>query len=132
MFLQTVLYCWVSQVFHEASFQIINISIQSAVKTGLHIYNDTSYSRSGVNQMWILTNSYDLFEYIKSRSISSCNSIKTFNFSTLYTTIPRLKIKKNRLKQLVQLWNWQHICYVLWTHFSTESRHSYRYKILHV
>jgi hypothetical protein len=34
--------------------------ILSAVKTGLYNYCDTSYSRGGVNQMWILKNSKDL------------------------------------------------------------------------
>ena len=33
-----------------------NISIPSAVKLRLHCYCDTSYSRGGVNQMWILIN----------------------------------------------------------------------------
>ena len=41
-----------------------------------------------MNQMWILKNSKVLLEYIQSRPLSSCNSIKTFDFSTLYTTIP--------------------------------------------
>jgi hypothetical protein len=41
----------------------------------------------------ILKNSKDLLEYIQSRSLSSCNSIKTFDFSTLYTTIPHSKLK---------------------------------------
>ena len=62
--------------------------ILSSVKTGLQSYCDTSYSRDGVIQMWIQKNSKDLLEYIQSRSLSSCNSIKTFDFSTLYTTIP--------------------------------------------
>ena len=52
--------------------------------------------------MWILKNSKDLLEYIQSRSLSSCNSIKTFDFSTLYTTIPHSKLK-DKLKELVQL-----------------------------
>jgi hypothetical protein len=52
--------------------------------------------------MWILKNSKDLLEYIQSRSLSSCNSIKTFDFSTLYTTIPLSKLK-DRLRELVQL-----------------------------
>jgi hypothetical protein len=54
--------------------------ILSAVKTGLQSYCDSSYSRGGVNQMWILKNSKDQLEYILSRSLSSCNSIKTFDF----------------------------------------------------
>ena len=46
--------------------------ILSAVKTGLKSYWDTSYSRGGVNQMWILQTLNDLLEYIQSRSLSSC------------------------------------------------------------
>ena len=52
--------------------------------------------------MWILKNSKDLLEYIQSRSLSSCNSIKTFDFSTFYTTIPHFKLK-DKLRELVQL-----------------------------
>jgi hypothetical protein len=36
------------------------------VKTRLQSYYDTSYSRGGVNQMWILKNSKDLLEYKQS------------------------------------------------------------------
>jgi hypothetical protein len=136
-------------------------------------YCDTSYSRGGVNQMWILKNSKDLLEYIQSRCFSSCNIIKTFDLSTLYTTIPHSKLK-DKLRVLVQLrfikkndqrrykylvlgrdrsyfvkkklwfcqkvlWNWyhqhdqafywQHICYLWWTCFSTDSRHTYWCKL---
>ena len=52
--------------------------------------------------MWILKNSKDLLEYIQSMSLSSCNSIKTFDFSTLYTTIPHSKLK-DKLRELIQL-----------------------------
>ena len=51
--------------------------------------------------MWILKNSKDLLEYIQSMSLS-CNSINTFNFSTLYTTIPHSKLE-DRLRELFQL-----------------------------
>ena len=74
--------------------------ILSAVKTGLQSYCDTSYSRGGVNQ--IMKNSKDMLEYIQYRSLSSCNSIKPFDFSTLYTTIPHSKLK-DKLRELVQL-----------------------------
>ena len=87
-------------MLHENPFQLLTC-ILSAVKTGLPSYCDTSYSRGGVNQMWILKNSKDLLEYIQSRSLS-CNSIKTFDFSTLYTTVPLSKLK-DRLRELVQL-----------------------------
>jgi hypothetical protein len=80
----------------------LSTCILSAVKTGLQNYCDTSYSRGGVNQMWILKNSNDLLEYIQSRSLSSCNSINTFDLSTLYTTISHSKLK-DKLRELVQL-----------------------------
>jgi hypothetical protein len=79
------------------------ICILSVFKTGLQSYCDTSYSRSGVNQMWILKNSKDMLEYIQSRSLSSCNIIKTFHFSTLYTTIPHSMLN-DRLRKLIQLY----------------------------
>ena len=60
-----------------------------------------SYLRGGVNQMWILKNSKHLLEYIQSKSLSFCNSIKTFDFSTLYTTIPHSKL--DILRELVQV-----------------------------
>ena len=76
--------------------------ILSAVKTDLQIYFDTGYSRGVVNQMWILKNSKDLLEYIQYRSLSSCNSINTFDCTTHYTIIPHSKLK-DKLRELVQL-----------------------------
>ena len=149
--------------------------ILSVVQTGLQSYCDNSYSRGGVNQMWILKNYKGLLEYIQSSSLSSCNSIKTFDFSTSYTTIPHSKLK-DKLRELVQLcfikknvqrrykylvqvrdrsyfvkknhsdstkkfsetdiinmlefvFYWQHICYLWWTCFSTDSRHINGYKL---
>jgi hypothetical protein len=67
--------------------------IISVVKTLLQSYCDTSYSRGGVNQMWILKNSKDMLEYIQCRSLSSYYIIKIFDLSTLYTTIPHSKLK---------------------------------------
>jgi hypothetical protein len=55
-----------------------------------------------VNQMGILTNSKDLLEHMQYRSLSSWTSIKTFAFSTLYTTIPHSKLT-DRLREFVQL-----------------------------
>jgi hypothetical protein len=48
---------------------------------------ETVYSRSGINHMWILKNSKDLLDSLKSRSSSQVSSIKTFDFSTLLTVI---------------------------------------------
>jgi hypothetical protein len=50
--------------------------------------------------MWILKNSKDLLDKLKSRSCSQVFSIKTFDFSTLYTTLPHDKLK-TRLKETI-------------------------------
>jgi hypothetical protein len=126
--------------------------------------------------MWILKNSKDLLEYIQSRFLTSCNSIKIVDFSTIYITFPHSKLKY-RLRELVgptvfhkkkndqrrykyrvlgldrsnfvnnkttlilpksslklissscSRFLWQHICFVWWTCFSTDSRHTYGYKL---
>ena len=53
-------------------------------------------------RLWYTLLINPMLEYKQSVSISSCNSIKTFDFSTLYITISHSKLK-NRLKELVQL-----------------------------
>ena len=75
-------------------------SVLSTIKKGLQAYCDVVYSRSGINQMWILKNSKELLDNLKSRSLSKITSIKTFDFSTLYTTIPHDKLKQ-RLKDII-------------------------------
>jgi hypothetical protein len=66
--------------FHETTFQIIISGQNRALELLLH----TNYYMDGMNQMWILKNSTDPLEYIQSRSISSCNIIKTIEqFPTL-------------------------------------------------
>ena len=62
------------------------------IKQGLQEYCKTAYSRSGVNQMWILKNSKELLKHLKSPNFNHITSIKSFNFSTLYTTIHHDKL----------------------------------------
>ena len=50
--------------------------------------------------MWILKNSKDLLDNLKSRYFSQVSSIKTFDFSTLYTTLLHDKLK-TRLKETI-------------------------------
>ncbi|RLT71665.1 hypothetical protein, partial [Parabacteroides distasonis] len=68
------------------------------IKSGLQKYCSTVYSRSGINQMWILKNSKELLEHLKSTHFSRVHSIKAFDFSTLYTTIPHSKLKERLAK----------------------------------
>ena len=50
--------------------------------------------------MWILKNSKELLENLKSHDFSKIDSIKTYDFSTLYTTIPHNKLK-SQLFQII-------------------------------
>jgi hypothetical protein len=53
--------------------------------------------------MWNLKNSKDILDNLKSRSFSQVSSIKTFDFSTLYTTLPHDKLKTRLKKQFIKL-----------------------------
>ena len=76
-------------------------SVLTTVKDGLKKYCDIIYSRSGINQMWILKNSKELLEILQSNSLTSIHSIRTYDFSTLYTNIPHSKLKA-RLSDLIR------------------------------
>ena len=72
---------------------ILLAKLLTHIKQGLQKYCETAYSRSGINQMWILKNSKELLEHLKSPTFNHVTSITSFDFSTLYTTIPRQKLK---------------------------------------
>ena len=76
-------------------------TILTTIKDGLQRYSDVVYSRNGVNSMWILKNSKDLVEQLGSQYISGVSSIRTYDFSTLYTTIPH-SLLKSRLAILIK------------------------------
>jgi hypothetical protein len=46
------------------------------VKEGQQKYCESVYSRSGINHMWILKNSKDLLDNLKSRSFSQVSRFK--------------------------------------------------------
>jgi hypothetical protein len=70
------------------------------VMNDLWLARISSLSRSGINHIWILKNSKDLLDNLKSRSFPQVSSIKTFDFATLYTTLPHDKLK-TRLKETI-------------------------------
>jgi tRNA(His) 5'-end guanylyltransferase len=67
--------------------------ILTSVKERVQMYCATVYARSGVNQMVILKSSKEPLEGLKSPIFSHICSIKTYDFTTLYTTIPHDKLK---------------------------------------
>jgi hypothetical protein len=67
------------------------------VKERLHMYCATVYARSGVNQMWILKNSKELLENLKSPLFFSNQQLQTYDFTTLNTNIPHDELKTRLL-----------------------------------
>ena len=70
---------------------ILLTKLLTHIKQGIQKYCETAYSRSGINQMWILKNSKDLLEHLKSPIFNHVTSIKSFYFST--STIPHQQLK---------------------------------------
>jgi hypothetical protein len=50
--------------------------------------------------MWILKSAKDLLENLKSHGFSRIDSIKRYDFNTLYTTLPHNKLK-SRVLQII-------------------------------
>ena len=102
----TKIHCWFQKMFYKTSvdtpYKNTNCctKILIAVKERLQMYCATVYARSRVNQMWILKNSKELLENLKYPIFSQIYSIKTYDFTTLYTTIPHDKLK-TRLFNLI-------------------------------
>ena len=73
----TKFYYLVCKMFHKTTrlFYLKNRILQE-VKDGLQRYCETSYSRSGVNDMWFLKNAKELLESFRSNVLSTCNSMK--------------------------------------------------------
>ena len=80
---------------------ILLTKLLTHIKQGLQKYCETAYSRSGVHQMWILKNSKELLHHLKSPNFNLITNIKSFDFSTLYTTIPHQKLK-SRLATIIR------------------------------
>ena len=74
--------------------------VLSTIKDGLLRYCNTKTSRNCVNNMWILKNSTSLLSSRDQLDIRTATSVQTFDFSTLYTSIPH-DILKSRISNLI-------------------------------
>ena len=66
-------------------------SCLTAVKRHVIKYCEKVYERSGKYLFWSIQNSGDILDKLKARDFNS--SLSTYDFSTLYTTLPRNLIK---------------------------------------
>ena len=74
--------------------------VLTTVKDGLIRYNNTKTSRNGVNSMWIVKNSTSLLSSLDQLDIRTATSVQTYDFSTLYTSIPH-NLLKSRITALI-------------------------------
>ena len=97
----TVMPTYLTHLKYLSTLSILLTKLLTHIKQGLQKYCKTAYTRSWINQMWILKNSKELLEHLKSLTFNHVTSIKSFDFSTLYTTIPHQKLKE-RLTSIIR------------------------------
>ena len=76
-------------------------SCVTAVKNHVIRYCEKVYERSGKNLFWSIKNSGEVLNKLKSRGFRA-TSLSTYDFSTLYTTLPHNLIKE----KLINLIEW--------------------------
>ena len=74
--------------------------VLTTVKDGLIRYNNTKASHNGVNSVWIVTNSTSPLSSLDQLDIRTATSAQTYDFSTLYTSIPH-NLLKSRITALI-------------------------------
>ena len=67
-------------------------SCLTAVKKHVIKYCERDYERSGKNLFWSIKNSGEILDKLKARDFNA-TSLSTYDFSTLYTTLPHNLIK---------------------------------------
>ena len=73
---------------------VLLTKVLTTVKDGLIRYNNTKTSRNGVNSMWIVKNFTSLLSSLDQLDVRTATSVQTYDFSTLYTSIPhKLRLK---------------------------------------
>ena len=74
--------------------------ILTVIKTRLEKYCRINTSHTGVNNLWILKNSTNLLSSLGHFGVHRVTSIQTFDFSTLYTSIPH-DLLKSRMNSII-------------------------------
>ena len=75
-------------------------SCLTTVKKHVIKYCEKVYERSGKNLFWSIKNSGEILDKLKARDFNA-TSLSTYDFSTLYTTLPHYLIK-DKLIDLIE------------------------------
>ena len=94
-------------VMRKLKFQLISILLTScltAIKNHVIKYCTTVYEKNGKNLFWSIKNSGEILNKLKSRGFLA-SGLSTFDFSTLYTTLPHNLIKEKLTELIEQTFN---------------------------
>ena len=83
---------------------ILLTSCLTAIKIHVIKYCTTVYERNGKNLFWSIKNSGEILNKLKSRGFLA-SGLSTYNFSTLYTTLPYNLIKEKLTELIEQSFN---------------------------
>ena len=115
---ETVLQQGLSEIeFYRFLVYKSKISCPTTVKNHVIKYCEKVYERSGKNLFWSIKKSCEVLNKLKSRDIRA-SSMLTYDFSTLYTTLPHNLIK-DKLVDIIEitfqrnLWSCQKVWEVL-------------------
>ena len=79
-------------------------SCLNAIKNHVIKYCTTVYERNGKKLFWSIKNSGEILNKLKSRGFLA-SGLSTYDFSTLYTTLPHNLIKENLTELIEQTFN---------------------------
>ena len=82
------------------NLSILLTSCFTKIKEHVERYADKTFQNSGLNLFWSIKNSNEILDKIQSRR-NLASSISTYDFSTLYTTLPHNLIK-DKLTKLIE------------------------------
>ena len=82
------------------SLSKVSTSCFTAIKNHWIKYCGKTYEREGINYFWSIKNSTEILNKLKTK-VFQTSTISTYDFSTLYTTLPHNLIR-NQLVDLIE------------------------------
>ena len=76
----------------------ITYCLKKVQQTLTHYCDSLSNNPNDVNRMWIIDNSIHVKKFIKRSNRNKVRNVRTYDFSTLYTSLPHAKLKERIAK----------------------------------
>ena len=86
-------------------------SCLTAIKNHWIKYCEKTYEREGINYFWSIKNSTEILSKLKAKGFQA-SKISTYDFSTLYTTLPYNLIKKQLIDLIEHTFKREEVLYL--------------------